>query len=99
MQRPKRGERGINVEMRASPSQVSVIVLNWDGKDFLTGCFEALRGQTFRDFEVILVDNGSTDGSVPWVQQHCPEVRVCALERNLGFAGGNNVGIDRKSVV
>jgi GT2 family glycosyltransferase len=73
--------------------EVSVIVVNWNGKHLLHGCFSSLRCQTFRDFEVILVDNGSSDGSVPWVAAHYPEVRIVALETNQGFCGGNNAGI------
>ena len=42
--------------------EMSVIVVNWNGKHFLETCLTALRRQTFRDFEAILVDNGSTDG-------------------------------------
>jgi hypothetical protein len=52
-----------------------------------------VRRQSYRDFEVILVDNGSTDGSVEWVRAEYPEVRVLPLQRNMGFCGGNNAGI------
>lgn len=73
--------------------EVSVIVVNWNGKHLLDACLSSLRRQTFRDFEVILVDNGSSDGSVAWVAAHFPEVRILALEANQGFCGGNNAGI------
>jgi GT2 family glycosyltransferase len=76
---------------KATP--LSVIVLNWNGKHFLRECFDSLRSQTFRDFQTILVDNGSTDSSLDYVRQEFPEVRVIALNHNAGFAGGNNVGI------
>ena len=71
----------------------SVAVLNWNGKHFLRECFDSLSSQTFNDFETILIDNGSTDGSVEYVRQEFPEVRVIALNHNAGFAGGNNIGI------
>ena len=72
---------------------VSAIVVNSNGKLFLRECFDSLRSQTFNDFDTILVDNGSTDGSVEDVRQEFPEVRVIALNHNAGFAEGNNVGI------
>jgi GT2 family glycosyltransferase len=59
----------------------------------LTECLESLRTQTFRDFEIILVDNASTDGSVDLVRTQFPEVHIVTLPQNRGFAGGNNAGI------
>jgi GT2 family glycosyltransferase len=72
----------------------SVLVLNWNGKHFLETCFVALRNQTFRDYETILVDNGSEDGSVEFVRAHFPEVTVLALNRNVGFAPANNAALE-----
>jgi GT2 family glycosyltransferase len=71
----------------------SVIVLNWNGRHLLQECLTSLRHQSYRDFEVILVDNGSQDGSVDYVRQAFPEARILALASNLGFCGGNNRGI------
>jgi GT2 family glycosyltransferase len=71
----------------------SVIVLNWNGRHHLRACLESLRRQTYSDFEVILVDNGSTDGSAEYVRHEFPWVRLHALERNLMFCAGNNAGI------
>jgi GT2 family glycosyltransferase len=79
--------------MATATPEVSVIVVNWNGKHLLEGCLASLRCQAFRDFEVILVDNGSSDGSVTWVAARYPEVRIVALEKNHGFCGGNNAGI------
>jgi GT2 family glycosyltransferase len=76
---------------RAMP-EISVIVLNWNGLRFLDTCLTALRRQRFRDFEAILVDNGSEDGSVEFVHRNFPEVSVLSLEENVGFAAGNNIG-------
>jgi GT2 family glycosyltransferase len=72
--------------------EISVIILNWNGKHFLETCLTALRRQTFRDFEAILVDNGSEDGSAEYVRTHFPEVRLIALHENRGFTGGNIAG-------
>jgi len=73
---------------------VSVIILNWNGKRFLEECLSSLRCQTFTDFEVILVDNGSNDGSVEFIKANFPDfVRLIENKVNLGFSGGNNVGI------
>ncbi|HLZ42916.1 MAG TPA: glycosyltransferase family 2 protein [Candidatus Sulfotelmatobacter sp.] len=72
--------------------EISVIIANWNGKHFLEDCLSSLRRQTFRDFETILVDNGSNDGSADYVRQNFPEVRLLALAQNLGFTGGNIAG-------
>jgi N-acetylglucosaminyl-diphospho-decaprenol L-rhamnosyltransferase len=72
---------------------VSVIVLNYNGRDWLGGCLDALRGQiNAPPFEVILVDNASTDGSADYVSTQYREVRLIHSGANLGFAAGNNLG-------
>jgi len=68
---------------------VSVIIVNWNGKNLLPDCLASLRDQTFRDFETIVVDNGSTDGSADGLKD-CVVIR---LQKNRGFARGNNEGI------
>jgi len=72
---------------------VSVVIPNWNGGALLAVCLETLSHQTFRDFEVCVVDNGSTDGSVAYLAQHFPCVRVIANAQNLGFAAAVNQGI------
>jgi GT2 family glycosyltransferase len=72
---------------------VSVIIPNWNGAHHLTGCLESLRRQTFHEFEVIVADNGSTDGSLELLARDYPEVRVLALGENRGFAGACNAGV------
>ena len=71
---------------------ISVVIVSWNGKHFLEACLTALAAQRGVDFETILVDNGSGDGTAAFVRERFPSVRVVALERNLGFAGGNNAG-------
>ena len=75
-------------------ARVDVIVLNFNGLPLLGPCLEALRRQTFSDFRTLVVDNGSTDGSVSYLREHYPEVSVLPLRLNLGFCGGNNRGIE-----
>jgi len=72
---------------------ISVIIPNWNGTTLLPGCLDSLRTQTHPDYEVILVDNASTDDSVEMTRREYPEVRVLELDRNLGLTGGVNAGI------
>jgi GT2 family glycosyltransferase len=72
---------------------VSLIVVNWNGRHLLEACLAALEAQTFRDFETVVVDNGSTDGSSDWVAEHYPQARLVRLAQNCGFSAGNNVGL------
>jgi GT2 family glycosyltransferase len=72
---------------------VSVVIPNWNGAHHLADCLASLRRQTFREFEVIVADNGSTDGSLELLAREYPEVRVLALGENLGFAGACNAGM------
>jgi hypothetical protein len=73
---------------------VSVILVNWNGMKWLDKCLKSLMDQTYNDFEIILVDNDSSDGSVEFVQKNFPNVRVIVNKSNLGFASGNNIGIN-----
>ena len=73
--------------------EVSVIIPNYNGKKYLKNCLDAMARQVYRDFEVILVDNGSEDGSVEYLQEYYPWVRLIALPENTGFCGGVNAGI------
>lgn len=72
---------------------VSIIIVNWNGAQHLPVCLNALRRQTYRTFEVILVDNASRDNSLDLVTKNYPEVKVIALSHNRGFTGGNNAGL------
>jgi GT2 family glycosyltransferase len=73
--------------------QLTVVIPNWNGKRFLKTCLGSLREQTFDDFETVLVDNGSTDDSVAFVNENFPEVRIVHLQENRGFAAAANAGI------
>lgn len=79
--------------MSTSRPLISVIIPNWNGAALLPSCLDALREQTLRDFEVILVDNASRDESCALVRERYPEVRLLEMPRNLGLTGGCNAGI------
>jgi len=70
----------------------SVVIPNWNGEKYLPSCLDSLRRQTLSPLEIIVVDNGSTDGSLALLVRDYPEVQVVALEENRGYAGGVNAG-------
>jgi GT2 family glycosyltransferase len=70
----------------------SILVLNWNGKRYLARCLDAVAAQTFRDFEVIVLDNASSDHSTDGVEANWPGFRVVQFEQNLGFSMANNRG-------
>jgi GT2 family glycosyltransferase len=76
-----------------SNPHVTIIVVNWNGRHQLEPCLSALRAQTYPAREIIVVDNGSTDGSVEYMAAHFPEVRVISVQTNRGFAVANNIAI------
>ncbi len=78
--------------MSASPL-VSVIILNWNGGSHVRSCLDSFADQNYDNLEVIVVDNGSTDGSPAMIAQSYPDVLLIQTGANLGYAAGNNVGI------
>jgi GT2 family glycosyltransferase len=76
------------------PGLVSVVVLNWNGKDVIFECLDSLLQQNSRSFEIVLVDNGSTDGSLDLIRKrYGNSLRVVESFTNVGFAEGCNIGI------
>lgn len=73
--------------------EVSVVIPNFNGIAFLDSVLASLEGQTLSNFEVILVDNGSTDGSCSFVTANYPWVHLIELSENFGFCGAVNAGI------
>jgi GT2 family glycosyltransferase len=73
--------------------KASIVILNWNGREFLRDCFESIEKQTFRDFETIMVDNNSQDGSADYVKKAFPWVKVIRNKKNEGQTGGDNIGI------
>ncbi|GEM_PF-1347693 len=72
---------------------VSVVIVSYNGAHLLRDCLPSLRKQRYGNFETVVVDNGSTDGTAELLALEFPEVRLVRSERNLGFAGGNNLGV------
>ena len=73
--------------------KVYIVILNWNGKKDTLDCLASLKKQTFKNFETIVVDNGSSDDSCTEIKKRFPDVTLIPTGKNLGFAGGNNVGI------
>jgi len=70
-----------------------VIIVNFNGKEFLGSCLESLQHQTFSNFKTVVVDNFSHDGSVDAIEENFPEVEVFRLDENIGFSAANNYAI------
>ena len=75
--------------------KVTIIILNWNGKEDTIECLESLKHITYPNYEILLVDNGSTDGSVECFRERYPGMEIIETGENLGFAEGNNVGFRR----
>lgn len=75
-------------------TNIAVVVPNWNGKDLIGPCLRSLLDQTARP-HMIVVDNGSVDGSVEYIAKKFPTVEVIRLETNTGFAGGVNRGLEK----
>ncbi len=80
--------------MPGSDPLVSVIIPNWNGAKLLPICLDSLRRQTYPHLEIIVTDNGSTDGSLALLARDYLEVQVVALGENRGYAGGVNAGLN-----
>lgn len=72
---------------------ISIIILNWNGREYLQDCLASVFNQGYDNFKVIFVDNHSTDDSVDFVRQNFPNAEIITLDENYGFAKGNNIGI------
>ncbi len=78
-------------------TNVSIIIPTLNGEHLLAECLPALIQQTYRKFDIIVVDNNSNDNSVAWLEQHYPQVTIIKNDRNLGFSAAVNQGIRRSS--
>jgi len=82
------------LDKHALQPRVSIIIVNWNGQAHIQVCLDSLSRQTFKDFEVLLVDNGSDDASLALVRRDYPWVKPILLDCNTGFASGNNRGFE-----
>jgi hypothetical protein len=80
-----------------SSKNITIIIPNLNGRQHLEHCLPSILEQSYQDFEIILVDNGSTDGSVEFVTKKFPRVQILASSYNMGFAKANNVAIQAAS--
>lgn len=73
--------------------KVAVILVNYNGEKYCQKCIDSIIKQTYPDVDIIFVDNASADDSVSLIRNEFPNVKVIQLKENMGFTGGNNVGI------
>ncbi len=74
--------------------KLSIVIICWNDKKYLAKCLESIYAEAQAvEFEIIVTDNGSTDGSLDYVREHFPAVKIVANGRNIGFGPGNNAGI------
>ncbi len=72
---------------------VWIIIVNWNGREVTLDCLDSLRRITYGNRHVLIVDNGSNDGSIPAIRERFPEIEILPLGENRRFAGGTNAGI------
>ncbi len=72
---------------------ISIIILNWNGKEVTEECLKSIKKQTFKGYETIVVDNNSSDNSVSFLNKKFPSIKLVQNKKNLGFTGGNNEGL------
>ncbi|MGA3186163.1 MAG: glycosyltransferase [Bryobacteraceae bacterium] len=86
--------RKLRPETRPDTQKASIVIPNWNGRDLLAKYLPSVIAsiENHPESEVVVVDNGSTDGSVAFIAETFPDVRVLPLKENLGFGGGSNAG-------
>jgi GT2 family glycosyltransferase len=73
---------------------VHIVILNWNGKDLTIDCLKSLANVIYDNYKILIVDNGSNDNSVNMIKNQYPNVEILQLEKNVGYAAGNNAGFD-----
>jgi GT2 family glycosyltransferase len=79
------------------PKKVTVVIPNWNGMNWLSDCLQSLARQDTPDFGILIIDNGSTDGSMEFIKQNHPNIEVVSLPNNTGFANAANIGIEKSA--
>lgn len=90
-----RPRRPLPADSKPDTRAASIVIPNWNGRDLLEKYLPSViaAAAPVPDNEIVVVDNGSTDGSAEFIRDRFPQVRLIALERNLGFGGGSNAGV------
>jgi GT2 family glycosyltransferase len=78
--------------MRYKSVEISIIIVNYNGQKWLPGCLRSIENQTFNSFEVIIIDNNSTDNSLSIIKKYCPHAKIIKSVKNTGFGVANNIG-------
>lgn len=74
-------------------TETCIIILSWNERKFTVNCLNSIKKNTRGDYKIIVVDNGSQDGSQDIIKKKFPKVDLIELKKNYGFSGGNNIGI------
>ena len=74
---------------------ISIMLLTWNAKEITADCLKSIEKQTFKNYEVVLIENGSTDGSASYLKKRFPFIKLVENKKNLGYAGGHNSGIKK----
>lgn len=83
----------MNNYIRDSLVQLSIVIVNYNGRHFLDECLSSIRQLVLSSHEVVIVDNASSDGSAEHIEANFPEVKLVRSSKNTGFTGGNNLGV------
>ena len=81
---------GSQIKVLQNQPSVAIVILNWNGKKYLERFLPSVLASTYKNIEVFVADNGSTDDSVEFVKQHFPSIKILINDKNEGFAGGYN---------
>lgn len=74
--------------------KVTIVIPNYNGEQYLETCLVSLQNQTYKDFEVVVVDNASADKSTSYIKEQYPNIKLIQLDKNYGFCKAVNVGIE-----
>jgi GT2 family glycosyltransferase len=78
-----------------STPRVAIVILNWNGQKLLEQFLPSVCKTTYTNFKIVVADNGSTDNSVKFIEQHYPAIQLIRLPKNLGYAGGYNQALQQ----
>ena len=74
--------------------KTAFIIVSWNVKEYVSQCIESIQKYTHgNDYEIIMIDNASNDGTIEFIQHRYPEVKTIANDKNVGFAAANNIAV------